>query len=238
MQALEADSGLLFGLLGQEPATASTLKLLAGNLFRRRPAGMVRFAGDVLPTLRNWLEGSFQSDLVRALIAPWVLHVGLGPEATLSAVMTKVVLLTLEAVGAPIVEGGSDNIVAAFKQLIEAHGGTLLTGIDVARVIVERGRGTGVESTDGRRFLARRIGSSRDCGNTLRISMRRCLRFRSCRPAILNDTISTSSAATRIPVPARSTSFTCLGPSLAAAITRRRCAASTILARQRIQGPD
>jgi phytoene dehydrogenase-like protein len=54
--------------------------------------------------------------------------------------MTKVVLLTLEAVGAPIVEGGSDNIVAAFKQLIEAHGGTLLPGVDVARVIVERGR--------------------------------------------------------------------------------------------------
>jgi hypothetical protein len=58
--------------------------------------------------------------------------------------MTKVVLLTLEAVGAPIVEGGSDNIVAAFKQLIEAHGGTLLPGVDVARVIVERGRGTGL----------------------------------------------------------------------------------------------
>jgi phytoene dehydrogenase-like protein len=69
--------------------------------------------------------------------------------------MTKVVLLTLEAVGAPIVEGGSDNLVAAFKQLIEAHGGTLLTGVDVARVTVERGRGTGVESADGRRFLAR-----------------------------------------------------------------------------------
>jgi phytoene dehydrogenase-like protein len=155
MQALQADSGLVFGLLGQEPMTTSTLKLLGSNLYHRRPAGMMQFLGDALPTARKWLESSFQSDLVRALIAPWVLHTGIGPDSALSALMTKLVMLTIEGVGAPIVEGGSDAIVTAFKMLIESHGGKLLTGVDVARVIVEDARAIGVESIDGQRFLAR-----------------------------------------------------------------------------------
>ncbi|WP_414902288.1 phytoene desaturase family protein [Sphingomonas flavalba] len=156
MAEIERDAPLIFGLLGQEPRSAATLKLLGGQLFRRGVDGMAGFsAGGLLP-VRDWLEQSFGSDLVRALIAPWVLHVGLGPESSFSALMAKVVMFTLEMVGIPFVEGGSANIVSAFRRIIEAGGGAVLTDADVTGITVERGRARGVVTADGRRFAASR----------------------------------------------------------------------------------
>jgi phytoene dehydrogenase-like protein len=156
MAEIEADAPLIFGLLGQEPRSAGTLKLLARSLFRRKLDGMARFGADGLLPVRDWLEAHFGSDLARALIAPWVLHVGLGPESSFSALMAKVVMFTLEAVGIPFVEGGSANIVAAFRRIIEAGGGDVLTGADVSGLLVERGTARAVLTTDGRRFGASR----------------------------------------------------------------------------------
>ena len=40
--------------------------------------------------------------------------------------------------------------------MIEQHGGRIETGVDIARIVTERGVATGVESVDGRRWQARR----------------------------------------------------------------------------------
>lgn len=156
MREVEADAGLIFGLLGQNPASSKTIRLLASALFRRRAAGMADFAKDMLLPARDWLDGAFGSDLVKALIAPWVLHVGLGPESATSAAMAKIVMFTLEMVGIPFVEGGSAQIVRAFTRIIEAGGGTVMTQADVARIDTRRGRAVGVQTSDGRQFQARR----------------------------------------------------------------------------------
>jgi len=156
MAEIEADAPLIFGLLGQEPRSAGTLGLLAQSLLRRKLDGMARFGAEGLLSVRDWLERNFGSELSRALIAPWVLHVGLGPESSFSALMAKVVMFTLEGVGIPFVEGGSANIVAAFRRIIEAGGGTVLTGVDVSGLLVERGTARGVLTTEGHRFEARR----------------------------------------------------------------------------------
>lgn len=156
MAEIEADAPLLFGLLGEEPRSVRTAGLLAGSFMKRGAGGMAAFAGDMLLPVREWLERAFGSDLARALIAPWVLHVGLGPESAMSAIMAKVVMFTLEAAGIPFVEGGSVNIVEAFTRIIEAGGGAVLTGADVARIDVERGRARAVVTADGRRFVAGR----------------------------------------------------------------------------------
>lgn len=161
MREIEANAPLLFGLLGGEPRSAATARLLGGNLLKRGIGGMAGFAGDMLLPVREWLERAFQSDLARALIAPWVLHVGLGPESTMSAIMAKVVMFTLEQAGIPFVEGGSARIVEAFIRIIAAGGGAVLTDAEVARIDVERGVARAVVTTDGRRFAASRaIGCS------------------------------------------------------------------------------
>lgn len=156
MEGVETEADLLFGLLGNEPRSAATGKLLARAVWSKRMAGMAEFGADALVSARDWLEQSFDSDLVHALLAPWVLHVGLGPESSFSGTMAKVVAFTIEAAGLPFVEGGSDRIVEAFTRIVEAGGGKLETESDVTAIEVAGGRATGVRTADGRQYRARR----------------------------------------------------------------------------------
>ena len=151
---IEKNAGLLFGLLGGGLWTYPTFKLLAGEAWRRAPRGLAAFLGDALIPARGWLETSYKSDLSRALWAPWVLHAGLGPEDAFSGQIAKVIAFALEAAGAPIVKGGAKNLLAAFEALIREKGGEIRTGADVASVIVEGGRATGVRLASGETITA------------------------------------------------------------------------------------
>lgn len=149
-----AQAPLLFSLLGNELWRLSTAKTLAAAAWKQGPRGLAGFLGEAMVPARAWLEQAFASDLPGALLAPWVLHCGLGPDAPLSALMAKVVAFTLEAVGMPLVQGGSANIVRAFERVISEAGGSWETGADVQRVLVERGRAIGVRLADGREWRA------------------------------------------------------------------------------------
>jgi phytoene dehydrogenase-like protein len=130
-------------------------KLVAREAWRRGPRALSGFFGEALGSARHWLEPHYKSDLFHALLAPWVLHTGLGPESTYSGQMAKVIAFALEAAGAPIVKGGAQNILTAFERLIRDHGGEIRTGADVAEVIVdESGRATGVVLASGERIMA------------------------------------------------------------------------------------
>ena len=42
---------------------------------------------ETLASARDWLETTFAADRTRGLLAPWVLHTGLGPDAAASGYM-------------------------------------------------------------------------------------------------------------------------------------------------------
>jgi phytoene dehydrogenase-like protein len=150
----EENADLVFGLMGSEPWSIPTYKLLLNELRKRgiRPASA--FAGDALGSCRTWIERTFSSDLTGALIAPWILHAGLGPDDAYSGLMSKLIVGAITQAGTPVVEGGSIRIVEAFVDLIREQGGTVETGIDIDLVTVERSRATGVVSSTGERFAA------------------------------------------------------------------------------------
>ncbi len=156
MQDIEERSNLTFGLLGNQLWTTTALRLLVREMWRRGAQSLCQYFGDSLQSCRSWLEREFRSEQARALFAPWVLHVGLGPESALSALMAKLVMFTLEAVGSPMVAGGSAELVSAFVRLIQAQGGEIHTGADASRVIVSDGVARGVRTADGRTFMATR----------------------------------------------------------------------------------
>ena len=79
-----ADAPFLFALLGGSLWSRAMLKIVAREAWRRGIRGLATFFGEALGTARGWLETRYQSELVRALFAPWVLHTGLGPEAAYS----------------------------------------------------------------------------------------------------------------------------------------------------------
>ncbi|MCC0080083.1 MAG: NAD(P)/FAD-dependent oxidoreductase [Rhodobacter sp.] len=157
---LAADAPFLFALLGGPLWSWGTARLLFGQVRKRGLRGLAAWMGSALAPARGWLEARYQSPMVHALWAPWCLHTGLTPESTYSAQMGKVIAFALEAAGAPVVKGGSGAGVAAFKALIEAHGGTLRTGADVAKITTANGRVTGVRLADGEEIATRSVLAS------------------------------------------------------------------------------
>ena len=150
VETVERDAALIFGLLGGALWTRATAKLLLREAWKRGPRGLAARLGEGLRSGRAWLETRYESDLVRALFAPWVLHAGLGPENAFSGEIARVIAFALEAAGAPIVKGGAANAVAAFKALIEAQGGEVRTGADVAEIVLSDGEASGVRDRERR----------------------------------------------------------------------------------------
>ena len=151
-----SNADLTFGLLGSELFSKRVIRLLLGEVRKRKIRGTFTFFGEALESCRTWAERDFDSELVRAMIAPWVLHAGLGPDDAYSGLMGKVIMGAVGMAGMPVVVGGSHRIVDAFEKVIESYGGTLITGVDVSRVETENGRATGVSSADGTTYTARK----------------------------------------------------------------------------------
>jgi phytoene dehydrogenase-like protein len=116
--------------------------------------------GSALTPARGWLETTYQSPLVQALWAPWVLHCGLTPESTYSGQMGKVIAFAVEAAGAPIIKGGSGAAVRAFESLITAQGGQMRVNADVEEILVRDGRVRGVRLKGGEEIAAASVLAS------------------------------------------------------------------------------
>ena len=153
------DAALTFGLLGKNPYSWDLLKLLYSEWRKRGLDGMTAFAAGALENFRRWSERTLRSDAARALIAPWTLHSGLGPDDAGSALIGKLTFAAVVSGGMPVIKGGGSRLVEALARVIENRGGQLLTNAQVDRVLVEgqgrRARAAGVQLADGHRVRAR-----------------------------------------------------------------------------------
>lgn len=149
LDAFGADAELLFGLMGGDPWSRTTAKLLGKEAWKRKPRGLATTLGGALQSMRGWLETSFDSDLTRALWAPWCLHAGLGPEAAFSGQMGQVIGFALEVAGAPVVKGGSANMVRGLTAIIQEHGGEVRCNAEVTGITREGDRATGITLATG-----------------------------------------------------------------------------------------
>jgi phytoene dehydrogenase-like protein len=159
MRMLEAflpNIDLAFGVLGTELWSKDGLSLGMKAYRRLGRRGLAEFVGEMTISARDWLQQTFASERAHGLLAPWVLHTGLGPDAAASGFMTKVIAVAIQEGGMPIPRGGGDRLVDALAQLIRDHGGVLETGRDVERVVVEEGVARGVRTVDGETVSARR----------------------------------------------------------------------------------
>ncbi len=148
------NADLAFGVLGTELWSRDGLKLGMKAFRRLGRTGAAEFTGNVLASSRDWLTQTFASEQAHGLLAPWVLHTGLGPDAAGSGFMTQVIGVAVQEGGMPIPCGGGVRLVDALVRLIEDHGGACETGRDVERVLVRDGRAAGVRLTDGEEVVA------------------------------------------------------------------------------------
>ena len=147
---------LAFAVLGTELWSKDGLALGLKAYRRLGRRGLVDFTGNVLVSSRDWLNGMFASERAHGLLAPWVLHTGLGPDAAASGFMTQVIAVAIQEGGMPIPRGGGDRLVEALVRLVGDHGGVCETERDVERILVRDGEATGVRLADGAEVTAAR----------------------------------------------------------------------------------
>ena len=142
------NADLAFGVLGTElwSSAGAGLGLRAYRRLGRR--GLVGFTGALLASCRDWVSETFASPRVHGLLAPWVLHTGVGPDAASSGFMTRVIAVAVELGGMPVPQGGGVRLVEALAEIVREAGGACETACDVGRILVREGRAAGV-AVDG-----------------------------------------------------------------------------------------
>ena len=143
------NADLAFGVLGTELWSRDGMRLGLRTYRRLGRRGAVEFVGDVLASSRDWLTQTFPSERAHGVLAPWVLHTGLGPDNAGSGFMTQVIGVAVQDGGMPIPRGGGARLVEALVRLIEDNGGSCETGRDVERVLLRDGKAVGVRTADG-----------------------------------------------------------------------------------------
>ena len=151
-----AAADVAFGVLGTELWSGQGLSLgrKAYRQFGRR--GLVEFAGHSLLSARDWLHDTFPDERAHGLLAPWVLHTGLGPDQAMSGFMTQVIACALQLGGMPVPKGGGSSLVDALATIVRDAGGELRTEAEVERIAVSEGKATGVRLADGETVHASR----------------------------------------------------------------------------------
>jgi phytoene dehydrogenase-like protein len=147
---------LSFGVLSSELWSLQGLSLARSAYRKLGRRGLLAFGGTTLTSARDWLEATFASDAARGLLAPWVLHTGLGPEQAVAGFMTQVIGCAVQLGGMPVPRGGGIRLVEALAAIVREGGGQLRTGAHVQRILVDGGRATGVELAGGEHVLADR----------------------------------------------------------------------------------
>jgi phytoene dehydrogenase-like protein len=156
LDAFFPNADLAFGMFGTELWSKAGLGLGARAYRRLGRRGAAEFAGELLVSSRDWLTGTFRSERAHGLLAPWVLHTGLGPDAAASGFMTQVIAVAVQEGGTPIPRGGGARLVDALVALIREHDGVVEAGRDVERVLVDGGSAAGVRLADGETIRAER----------------------------------------------------------------------------------
>lgn len=152
----EREAPYLFQLLGT-PAPSWAFAKLAWKLWR----GLgTRGAGELLRLLlsssNDWLQGQFESPELHVMLASWGMHLDYGPDVSGGAMFPYLEAMAGQRFGMMLGQGGADTIIRAMVGAIEAAGGSVRTGADVRRVLVNEGRASGVELADGQRLQAGR----------------------------------------------------------------------------------
>ncbi|MCI2421995.1 NAD(P)/FAD-dependent oxidoreductase [Saccharopolyspora sp. K220] len=155
LNRLAADMAPIGGLMSSEVRSWALLRHAVGLLRTAGRRGAERWLRAAVTSGRAYCRSEFHGSEVDHLWTPWLLHAGLSPDHASGGLMVPLLAGTLHSAGLPAVAGGSGLFATAFRSLLDSLGVRLETDTEVERILVDRGRATGVVA-DGRTLLARR----------------------------------------------------------------------------------
>jgi phytoene dehydrogenase-like protein len=148
-ESFMTNADLSFGVLGTELWSTAGFSLGGSMLRRFGRRGLLAYAGNALATCRDWTGSTFASERAHGLLAPWVLHTGLGPDNAVSGFMTQVIACALQLGGLPVPVGGGVKLVDALAAIVTDADGVVRTNAHVERIVVSNGKAIGVTLADG-----------------------------------------------------------------------------------------
>ena len=151
-----ANADLSFGLLSTELWSTAGLTLGRKALRRLGRRGLLEFTGSTLVSCRDWVTETFGSEAAHGVLAPWVLHTGLGPDQATSGFMTQVIAAALQLGGMPVPIGGGVRLVDALAGMVTDAGGEVRLRSEARQILVANGRATAVRLADGDLITATR----------------------------------------------------------------------------------
>ena len=92
---------------GQESLQLGSACCCGQRMAQARAGRHDRLAAGALENFRRWSERTLRSDAARALIAPWTLHSGLGPDDAGSALIGKLTFAAVVSGGMPVIKAAA-----------------------------------------------------------------------------------------------------------------------------------
>ncbi len=142
-----------------EKAVPSMVSSLAGPWMRRS------FLRHSDRTLGGVLDGLTNDAMLKAVLAAQLGDYGLPPTTASFAIHAMVFHHYLDGAAYPV--GGAGRIARSVAPLIEAAGGQIVVGADVAEILVEGGRAAGVRMADGKKIRSDLVISDAGVPNTV-----------------------------------------------------------------------
>ncbi len=131
--------------------------LLQKLLFAPDSKSPSAYARKYMCSASRFLQERFKSDVTRAMLGSWMMHLGRGVDDANGAFFLPLVLSALQMVSTPIVVGGVENLIKSLVKLITDHEGVVLCDRQVEQVLVRDGKAVGVRTQDGEHFHASHI---------------------------------------------------------------------------------
>lgn len=110
----------------------------------------------VASSTRELADAYFVSPEAKALIATWGMHLDFGPDVSGGAMFPLLESFSNMEKGMAIPRGGAGRLVLALAGLLREQGGEIRTEAEVAQILTEHGRATGVHLTNGEVISAKR----------------------------------------------------------------------------------
>lgn len=148
----QAGGPFMDALLRPFPPLRGSARLLAAL----GPQGLLDFTRSALMPVRRLAEERFRGEGAAWLLAGNALHADLTPDSAGGALFGWVLCGLGQQHGFPVPEGGAQRLTDALVARLRTHGGRVVCGARVERVLVRGGRAVGVRLRDGEELSAPR----------------------------------------------------------------------------------
>lgn len=156
LEGFGADAPHIFALLGSPMPSLGSLKAVWKAYRVVGLEGLYRMARLLLATPRDYLNGHFENDKLKAMMAAWGLHLDFAPDVAGGALFPYLESMANQAFGMVIGAGGADTIIKAMVKVLKDKGGDVLLNSPVQRIKLTNGKASGVVLADGREIGGRK----------------------------------------------------------------------------------